>query len=158
MFECIYYFESIERLIDLAKKSLKPGGLIFLTWPNPLKKDFVKCEHTYCYPLLKDLKKFSEDKNKDFKTEFYGFEVMNKNSLLIRLKSKIKTLAIKLNLIPKTQKGRLFLKRIFQGKMIEMPSSLEYLRINKDSLIEISDDIDLQSKDPLVIYGIIKKI
>ena len=158
MFECIYYFKSIERLIDLAKKSLKPGGLILLTWPNPLKKDFVKCEHTYFYPLLKDLKKFSEGKNKDFKTEFYGFEVLNNNSLLIRLKSKIKTLAIKLNLIPKTQKGRLFLKRIFQGKMIEMPSSLEYLRINKDSLIEISDDIDLKLKEPLVIYGIIKKI
>ena len=79
MFECIYYFESLERLIDLAKKSLKPGGLILLTWPNPLKKDFVKCEHTYCYPLIKDLKKFSKDKNKDFKTEFYGFEVLNKN-------------------------------------------------------------------------------
>ena len=76
----------------------------------------------------------------------------------INKKLKIKTLAIKLNLIPKTQKGRLFLKRIFQGKMIEMPASLEYLRINKDSLIEISDDKDLKLKEPLVIYGIIKKI
>ena len=158
MFECIYYFESLERLIDLAKKSLKPGGLILLTWPNPLKKDFVKCEHTYCYPLIKELKKFTKDQNKDFKTEFYGFEVLNKKSLLTRFKSKIKSLAVKLNLIPKTQKGRLFLKRIFQGKMIEMPNSLEYLELDKNSLIEIKDDNDLQLKEPLVIYGIIKKI
>ena len=158
MFECIYYFESLERLIDLAKKSLKPGGLILLTWPNPLKKDFVKCEHTYCYPLLKDLKKFAKDENKNFKTEFYGFEVLNKKSFLTRFKTKIKTLAIKFNLIPKTQKGRLFLKRIFQGKMIEMPASLEYLEIDKNSLIEIKDDYDLKLKEPLVIYGIIKKI
>ena len=89
MFECIYYFESLERLIDLAKRSLKPGGLILLTWPNPLKKDFVKCEHTYCYPLIKDLKSF-QDENKDFKTEFYGYEVLNKKSLLTSFKSKIK--------------------------------------------------------------------
>ena len=116
MFECIYYFESLERLIDLAKKCLKPGGLILITWPNPLKKDFVKCEHTYCYPLIKDLKKFSQDKHKDFKTEFYGFEVLNKKSFLTSLKSKIKTLAVKLNLIPKTQKGRLFLKEFFREK------------------------------------------
>ena len=158
MFECIYYFESLERLIDLAKKSLKPGGLILLTWPNPLKKDFVKCEHTYCYPLIKELKKFTKEQNKDFKTEFYGFEVLNKKSLLTSFKSKIKFLAVKLNLIPKTQKGRLFLKRIFQGKMIEMPNSLEYLAIDKNSLIEIKDDNDLQLKEPLVIYGVIKKI
>ena len=158
MFECIYYFKSLERLIDLAKKSLKPGGLILLTWPNPLKKGFVKCQHTYCYPLLKDLKKFSQDENNDFKTEFYGFEVLIKKTLLTSLKSKIKSLAVKFNLIPKTQKGRLFLKRIFQGKMIAMPNSLEYLKLDKDSLIEINDDKDLQLKEPLVIYGIIKKI
>ena len=158
MFECIYYFESLERLIDLAKKSLKPGGLILLTWPNPLKKDFVKCEHTYCYPLIKELKKFTQDENKEFKTEFYGFEVLNKKSLLTSFKSKIKTLAVKFNLIPKTQKGRLFLKRIFQGKMIEMPNSLKYFATDKNSLIEIKDDNDLKLKEPLVIYGIIKKI
>tara|TARA_B100000212_G_C27239466_1_gene475220 strand:- start:3 stop:812 length:810 start_codon:yes stop_codon:yes gene_type:complete len=158
MFECIYYFKSLERLIDLAKKALKPGGLILLTWPNPLKKGFVKCQHTYCYPLLKDLKKLSQDENNDFKTEFYGFEVLKKKTLLTSFKSKIKTLAVKLNLIPKTQKGRLFLKRIFQGKMIEMPNSLEYLKVDKDSLIEINDDKDLYLKEPLVIYGIIKKI
>ena len=158
MFECIYYFESLERLIDLAKRSLKPGGLILLTWPNPLRKEFVKCEHTYCYPLIKDLKKFSQDKKKDFKTEFYGYEVLNEKSLLTSFKSKIKTLAVKLNLIPKTQKGRLFLKRIFQGKMIEMPNCLEYLKIDKNSLVDIKDDEDLQLKEPLVIYEVIKKI
>jgi len=158
MFECIYYFESLEQLIDLAKKSLKPGGFILLTWPNPLKKDFVKCEHTYCYPLIKDLKKLSKDKNKNFKTEFFGFEALTKKSLVTIFKSKIKSLAIKLNLIPKTQKGRLFLKRIFQGKMIEMPIYLKYLPIDQNSLIEINDDKDLKLKEPLVIYGIIKKI
>ena len=158
MFECIYYFKSLDRLIDSAKKSLKPGGLILLTWPNPLKKDFVKCQYTYCYPLLKDLKKFSQEENKGFNTEFYGFQILNNKSLFKIIKSKIKTLAIKLNLIPKTQKGRLFLKRIFQGKMVEMPKCIEYLKIDKDSLINITNDKDLQLKEPLVIYGIIKKI
>ena len=158
LFECIYYFESLEKLIDLAMKSLKPGGSILLTWPNPLKKDFVRCEHTYCYPLLKDLKSFAQDKNKNFKTEFYGFEALSKKSFLKSFKAKIKTLAVKFNLIPKTQKGRLLLKRIFQGKMIEMPDSLEYLKIDKNSLIKLNDDKDLQSKEPLVIYSIIKKI
>ena len=42
--------------------------------------------------------------------------------------------------------------------MIEMPNSLKYLAIDKNSLIEIKDDNDLQLKEPLVIYGIIKKI
>ena len=147
-----------EEMLPGQEDPLKPGGLILLTWPNPLKKDFVKCEHTYCYPLIKELKKFTHDENKDFKTEFFGFEVLNKKSLLTSFKSKIKTLAVKLNLIPKTQKGRLLLKRIFQGKMIEMPACLQYLKIDKNSLIEIKDDKDLQLKEPLVIYGIIKKI
>ena len=41
--------------------------------------------------------------------------------------------------------------------MIEMPRSLKYLEIDKNSLIEIKDDNDLKLKEPLVIYGIIKK-
>lgn len=157
MFECIYYFESLEKLIKLAKNSLKPGGLILLTWPNPLKQSFVRCKHTYCYPLLKDIRKFAKNKNENFKTKFFGYELSNKNSLLGNLKSRIKTFAVKLNLIPKTQKGRLFLKRIFQGKMIEMPNSVKFLPVEKNSLIEIKDDKDLKIKDPLVIYGYIKK-
>ena len=42
--------------------------------------------------------------------------------------------------------------------MIEMPISLKYLPIDRNSLIEINDDKDLKLKEPLVIYGIIKKI
>ena len=157
MFECIYYFESLEKLIKLAKNCLKPGGIILFTWPNPLKDSFVRCEHTYCYPLLKDIRKFAKGENENFETKFFGYELSNKKSLLGILKSRLKTFAVKLNLIPKTQKGRLFLKRIFQGKMIEMPNSIKYLQAEKNSLIEIKDDKELKLKDPLVIYGFIKK-
>ena len=142
----------------LAKNCLKPGGIILFTWPNPLKEGFVKCEHTYCYPLLKDIRKFAKGKNENFETKFFGYELSNKKSLVGFLKSRIKTFAVKMNLIPKTQKGRLFLKRIFQGKMIEMPASLKYLTLDKNSLIKINDDKDLHLKEPLVIYGMIKKI
>ena len=38
-----------------------------------------------------------------------------------------------------------------------MPNSLQYLPIDKNSLIEIKDDYDLKLKDPLVVYGIIRK-
>jgi SAM-dependent methyltransferase len=157
MFECIYYFESLEELIKLAKNCLKPGGLILFTWPNPFKEGFVRCEHTYSYPSIKDIRKFVKGKNENFETKFFGYEISNKKSLIGILKSKIKNFAVKFNLIPKTQKGRQFLKRIFQGKMIQMPNTVEYLPIDKNSLIEIKDDKELKIRDPLIIYGVIKR-
>ena len=38
-----------------------------------------------------------------------------------------------------------------------MPNSVKYLPVEKNSLIEIKDDKELKLKDPLVIYGFIKK-
>ena len=40
--------------------------------------------------LNKRLKKFTQDENKDFKTEFYGFEVLDKKSFFRSFKAKIK--------------------------------------------------------------------
>jgi len=152
LFECIYFFQSWEEVLKLALASLKPGGSIFITWPNPLKEDFVKCDHTYKYPLLSEINTFIGNNDHKYSTLFFGYGSYDSNSLSTRIKSKLKLIAKKLNLIPKTQSGRILLKRIFQGKMLVMPNLINYLEFDVTSLDSINSEKDLLSINPIVIY------
>ena len=157
LFECIYFFQSWEEVLKLALNSLKPGGSIFITWPNPLKEDFVKCEHTYKYPLISEINSFIEENRDNCSTQFYGYGSSDSNSLSSRIKSKLKLIARKFNLIPKTQSGRILLKRIFQGKLLAMPNSIDYLGVDDSSLDCVNTDQELLSLNPIVIYSRVMK-
>jgi len=59
-----------------------------------------------------------------FKTEFYGaFSVLPKG-MKEKVIATIRKIAVALHLIPKTMKGKEFLKRIFFGKLVPLPHEI----------------------------------
>ena len=156
IFEALYYFDDLKELITLAKKSLSKNGKIFLTWPNPLSTGFQKCKHTYLYPTFKDFIELFGSKMQN-KFEIFGLNYPKRNNFRTKLKAKIKEFALKLNLMPKTQKGKTFLKSIFEGKLINMPNNLNYLSNSSNDLFKLENDDDITNLDPIVLYAIIKK-
>ena len=59
-----------------------------------------------------------------FKVEFYGaFSALPKN-IKEKTIATIKRIAVALHLIPKTMKGKEFLKRIFFGKLVPLPHEI----------------------------------
>ena len=59
-----------------------------------------------------------------FNAEFYGAFSTLPNSLKEKAIANIKRIAVALHLIPKTMKGKEFLKRIFGGELISLPPEI----------------------------------
>jgi len=67
----------------------------------------------------------------------------------------IKKMAIALHLIPKTMKGKEFLKRIFFGKLIPLPPEITEGMADYEPPVEIS--VDKVTRDFKILYAIGKK-
>jgi len=59
-----------------------------------------------------------------FKVEFYGAFSALPNGLKEKIIALIKRNAVALHLVPKTMKGKEFLKRIFFGKLVPLPHEI----------------------------------
>ena len=84
-----------------------------------------------------------------FNVEFYGAFSTLPNGLKDEAIAIIKRIAVALHLIPKTMKGKEFLKRIFFGKLIPLPSEI------KDRMAEYSPPIPIPHDAPNFEYKVI---
>jgi len=150
--EAIYYFESINEIFTNITKILKEKGKLFLCWPNPDFPGFHRSDHSFLYPTYDEIIKISKEHDLTV-NKFFGFRKY-KFSLKTFLKTKIKKIASKLNLIPSKMSAKIILKKIFEGSMIEMPKSLNYININDDSFYPLDEEGKSQ---PMVFYIILEK-
>ena len=150
--EAIYYFKSLNEIIINSKNILKKKGKLFLCWPNPSFPGFHKSDYSFSYPTYDEIIEISNRNNFTIK-KFFGFRKY-KFSFKTFLKTKLKKIASKFNLIPSTMSAKLILKRIFEGNMVEMPKSLNYININDDSFYEL---IKEENSEPMVFFIILEK-
>ena len=150
--EAIYYFNSINEIIINSKNILKEKGKLFLCWPNPNFPGFHRSDHSFVYPTYDEIIEISKRNNLTIK-KLFGFRKY-KFSFKTFLKTKLKKIASKFNLIPSTMSAKIFLKKIFEGSMIEMPKSLNYININDDSFYPLDEEGKSQ---PMVFYIILEK-
>ena len=121
IFEAIYYFPQVEKVLMEVSRVLKDEGKLLISSVN---KDW----HGF-NPSLFSVKYYSHSELVDlfargnFKVLSYcGFEDLSKNTNLIV--TVLKKLAVRFDLIPKTMKGKELLKRIFYGKLRLIPRVL----------------------------------
>jgi len=87
--------------------------------------------------------------NNGFKVEFYGAFSILPNGLKEEAIATIKRIAVALRLIPKTMKGKEFLKRVFFGKLIPLPPEI------KDGMAEYSAPVPIPNDKPNSEYKVI---
>ena len=76
-----------------------------------------------------------------FKVEFYGAFSAISNTIKEEIISTIRKIAVALHLIPKTMKGKEFLKKIFYGKLIEFKEEIEEGMCTYNPPVRIPSDI-----------------
>ena len=84
-----------------------------------------------------------------FKVEFYGAFSTSANGLKEEAIAIIKRIAVALHLIPKTMKGKEFLKRIFFGKLISLPLEIT------DGMAEYTPPVPISCDSPNFHYKVI---
>lgn len=123
LFETIYYLVQPEKFLEESRRILRPGGILIVSTVNCNWDDFNPSPFSTRYfsgsELLHILRKYR------FHGELFGAFPINENSLKERLISLIKRGAVALHLIPKTMKGKQWLKRIFFGRLTPLPSEVQ---------------------------------
>lgn len=150
LFEAIYYLKEPKKFISEAQRILKQDGTLIIGSVNKDWESFHPSPLTHQYFSIPDYQSLLKN---DFNhLEFYGGFYTNKDS---RFFSFLKNLATRFNLIPGSLKTRAFLKRIFMGKLIELPESIH------DKMAKYFEPEQIKeikaNKDYKIIYVVARK-
>lgn len=122
VFEAIYYFPNPELFVKEVQRVLRKGGCLLICTANKDLPDFNASPFSKQYfgppefcQLLKPL---------NFELEFFAEDPVDISSLKQRLLRRAKKIAVKFNMIPKTMRGKTFLKRLIFGKLVPMPPEI----------------------------------
>lgn len=122
IFEAIYYLSDPDRFFTEANRVLRRNGKLIICSVNREWRDFHPSPFTFSYYSIHDFKTHLVPLYKQI-SFFGGFPIQN-ISLKNIIFSFIKRISVKLNLIPDSLDGRAYLKRIFIGKLIDLPNEL----------------------------------
>lgn len=136
LFEAIYYLSDVNIFISEVTRVLKPNGRLIISTVNCEWPGFNPSPYTVKYYSANELHSLLH--NAGFSVKVLAGFYDNIDSPVKRIIRMIRQLASKLNLIPKTMKGKKLLKRIFMGKLSPIPSELSDEMSSKAELVEIN--------------------
>lgn len=122
LFEAIYYLPDVDAFLEEVKRVLRPGGTLLIATANKDLYDFVASPFSVAYYGVKELAELTD--RHGFSSEFWGFIDTQRVSARQRLLRPVKSLASRLGLIPKTMRSKELLKRLFFGRLVDMPASI----------------------------------
>jgi ubiquinone/menaquinone biosynthesis C-methylase UbiE len=123
LYEAIYYLTHPEQFLLEARRVLRKGGVLLIATVNKDWQEFNPSPFSIRYFSVPDLSRVLHEIG--FKTEFYGaFSVVPK-TLKERVISQLRKVGVRLQLFPKTMKGKELLKKIFYGKLVPLKAEIE---------------------------------
>ncbi len=122
LFEALYYINPPEAFFAEAHRVLRPGGSILVATANKDLYDFHPSPFATRYLGTVELTQALTAAG--FHVEMWGYLDTAQVSLRQRVLRPAKAIASRLGLMPKTMKGKEWLKKLFFGSMVEMPASL----------------------------------
>jgi SAM-dependent methyltransferase len=122
LFEAIYYLSDATRFVAECRRVLRPGGEVLLATANKDLYDFNPGPHSHRYYGAGD---FADLFGPDFKVACFGHLSFADVSFRQRALRGVKRLAVKLDLMPKTQAGKKIFKKLVFGKLVTMPAEVK---------------------------------
>ncbi len=123
MYEAIYYLIDPDAFLAEARRVLKKDGTLILCSVNRTWKDFCPSPYSRRYLSSAEL---DEHLRREFgHVQLYGAFPVTHGGVREKVTSLIKRTAVALHLMPKTMKGKEWLKRIFFGRLSPLPSELK---------------------------------
>jgi ubiquinone/menaquinone biosynthesis C-methylase UbiE len=122
LFEAIYYLEDAQQFLAEAYRVLRPSGKLFIVSVNPEWHGFNPSPYVARYFDAAALSQMLCAQGFGA-SAFLGYED-RAHSLFQKALHLLKRTAVRWKLIPSTLKGRAVLKRIFHGRLMQLPNRL----------------------------------
>lgn len=119
LYEAIYYLPDAGRFLDECRRVLRPGGDVLICSANPEREDFNPSPHSVRYYAASEIGALLRDRG--FAPELFGAFPAGGGGI----GSTLRKLAVSLNLMPKSMKGKELLKRLFYGKLAAVGAELQ---------------------------------
>jgi len=119
LFEAIYYLRYPSKFLAECRRVLSSRGIVVICSVNRAWSDFNPSPLSTRYYSAQELGDLLKEHG--FGVELYGAFPVATGTAKDRIVSLIKRVAINLNLIPKTMKGKAVLKRVFLGRLVPIP-------------------------------------
>ena len=123
LFEAVYYLPEAARFLREAGRVLRPAGKLVLCSANPESPEFNPSPHSVRYYRPLEMKALLEEEG--YAADLLAAYPARPRGLARRMVSGIRRAAVALGLMPKTMKGKETLKRLFYGRLLEMPRELD---------------------------------
>lgn len=120
--EALYYVSEDWKFIFEVNRVLKKDGKLLITNSNKDLFDFHPSKFSTKYHGVCELASLLDKYG--FTSNFWGMEIVKNKMSFSYLLRIIKYIAVKFNLIPSTMHGKLLLRRILFGPLLEMPAEL----------------------------------
>lgn len=123
LYEAIYYLANVGQFLDECRRILRTDGLLILCSVNPEWSEFNPSPYSEQYFSASELCELLVKRG--FRVQLNGGFPVARASLVEAVVSFVKRVAVTLHLIPKTMKGKEFLKRVFFGRLVTLPACIE---------------------------------
>ncbi len=148
LYEAIYYLLKPEKFVNEARRILRDTGILIICTANKDWSGFNPSPYSHKYFSASELfKLFKQNGFVDVK--LYGDCPVTNDTIKDKIVSTIKRLAVALNLIPKTMKGKEFFKGIFMGKLFPLPPEI------KEGMTEYVPPVPIPGNVPNLDYKVI---
>jgi SAM-dependent methyltransferase len=121
-YEALYYLADADRFVAEARRILRPSGVLLVCTVNPEWPDFNPSPFSRRYFSACDLRRLLI--HHGFAVELHAAFSTWRGSARDRVVSLIKRTAVATRAIPRTMKGKQFLKRIFFGSLAPIPAEI----------------------------------
>jgi len=123
LYEAIYYLTHPEQFVLEARRVLRKGGVLLIAMVNKDWSEFNPSPFSATYYSVPKLTELLEKSG--FAVECYGAFSSIPKTAKERIISNIRRIAVALNLIPKTMKGKEVLKKLFYGRLIPLGKEIQ---------------------------------
>jgi ubiquinone/menaquinone biosynthesis C-methylase UbiE len=140
LYEAVYYLAAPERFVREARRLLRPGGQLVICSANPHRADFNPSPFSTRYLGVRDLHQLLAGHG--FRPELLGAFPARNTSAARALVATVKRVAAALHLIPRSMKGKEWLKRMFLGPLAPFPAEVSDAVATAHSPVPIEPPVD----------------